>query len=134
MLSDRDLKRLAGVHPLMQTKIADVFQAMDVSMFVVQGVRSTAEQQADFAKVPKVTNCDGVKVKGPHQVHADGYGYAVDCAFVPTKDRPDPFDPAWPWDEYGDAVENEGLIWGGKFLHLGDKDHAELPIQNPKAA
>lgn len=139
LLSDRDRLRLASVHPLLVEKLTRVFQAMaETPLFVVQGVRTTEQQQADYAKGrpdngPIVTECDGVKVKGPHQVHSDGYGYAADLAFLSTPERPLPFDPSWPWTELGEAIENEGLIWGGRF-HFGDLDHAELPAQTEKAA
>lgn len=108
-------------------------------MFVIQGVRTAEQQEADYlqgrdARHPGaiITYCDGTTHKGPHQTHSDGYGYAVDLAFVPTKEKADPFDPAWPWEDFGDALENHALIWGGRFHngHMGDKDHAELAAPN----
>jgi hypothetical protein len=129
-MTARDEQRLTGIHPILAQTIRRVFDEMDAEkkpMFVVMGIRSTEEQKALYAKgrtAPGdiVTNCDGVKFKSPHQVHEDGFGYAVDCAFI----GPQPFDPRWPWELYGSKLEDYGIIWGGRFHHPVDKDHAEL--------
>lgn len=130
IFTDRDRQRLVGVHPALVAALEAVFDQMDAErapMFVVVGVRSAAEQIADYAKGrtapgPVVTMCDGVRFPSPHQVR-DGYGRAVDCAFVGAQ----PFDPRHPWELFGEELERHGLIWGGRFHHPVDKDHAELP-------
>ena len=98
-------------------------------MFVVQGVRTTAEQKALYAQgrtAPGaiVTYCDGVVHPSNHQPRADGLGHAVDCAFLGAG----PFGDQQPWELYGEAVEAEGLIWGGRFHGLVDRPHAELAV------
>jgi peptidoglycan LD-endopeptidase CwlK len=122
---------MAGIHPALRSKISQVLQAMAVlgyPMKVVQGVRSAAQQQALYAQGrtlpgPKVTNCDGTVTRSNHQVHpADGYGHAVDCAFLVG----DPFGETQPWPLYGAAVKAVGLIWGGSWTSFQDRPHAEL--------
>lgn len=130
MATPRDLQRLQGVHPALVQKVLGLLQKFP--MFVVMGVRTVAEQQTLYAQgrtAPGhiVTMKDGVVHKSNHQPHADGLGYAVDCAFIPTADRANPFDDAWPWESYGLAVEAAGLTWGGRWAHPHDSPHAELP-------
>ena len=95
-------------------------------MFVVQGVRTDAEQTALYAQGrtepgPVVTYKDGIKNRSNHQVHADGLGYAVDCAFIGAQ----PFDARGPWEIYGERLEALGIVWGGRWK-MADKPHAEL--------
>jgi hypothetical protein len=94
-------------------------------------VRTDAQQQALYAQgrtLPGniVTKADGVINRSNHQVKADGYGHAVDCAFVT-----DPWGEKQPWRAYGACCEAVGLKWGGgaAFLAAGinDRPHAELP-------
>lgn len=133
-----DQPKLRGVHPLLIERISRVLAAMGALGFpmrVVQGVRTTAEQQALFAQgrtTPGaiVTNADGVNQKSNHQAKADGLGYAVDCAFF--NDPTTPIDETWaetsPWAAYGACVKAVGLAWGGDFVSLVDRPHAELRL------
>lgn len=130
-MTERDKKRLIGVHPTLTDaieRILDVMEAEGAPMFVVQGVR-TAEQQAELYAQGRtkpggiVTNKDGYHFRSDHQPKDDGYGYAVDCAFVGKQ----PFDPRHPWQTYGEQVEGWGLIWGGRWSHPVDSVHAEMP-------
>ena len=99
-------------------------------MKVIQGVR-TAEQQAKLfaqgrtAPGKKVTNCDGLVKKSRHQVAADGFGHAVDCAFVVGGKVS--WDLALPWRLYGEIGKALGLVWGGDWKSLVDRPHLELP-------
>ena len=131
MLSTRDIKRLAGVHPLLVEKVGRVLASMEalgLPMFVVQGVRTVAQQKALYAKGRTkpgaiVTMKDGVVHKSNHQPRVDGFGHAVDCAF----DQDDPFDvSAKTWEAYGKTAESMGLVWGGRWSHPHDAPHIEL--------
>lgn len=121
---------LDGVHPDLVTKIGKVLAAMSAlghPMRVVQGLRTTAQQQALYAQgrtTPGkvVTKADGVKNRSNHQAHADGLGHAVDLAFA----GPDPFAESHPWSCYGACVQAVGLSWGGSWP-TPDRPHAELP-------
>lgn len=135
----RDHARLSRVSP---TLIQALIPLLDqFRLFVVEGVRTEAQQYArwcqgrdqwgrvlDRARV--VTWCDGTRTRSHHQVHPDGYGYAVDVAFR----GPVPFPPASDprWTQVGEAAEARGLVWGGRFRAPVDLDHLELQ-DNPAA-
>lgn len=124
--SARDIHRLIGVHPRLYAAIVNILH--ELPMFVVKGVRTAQEQARLYAQgrtTPGkiVTYRDGIRHKSNHQPHEDGFGYAVDLAFLGKT----PFDDAHPWDIYGAKVETAGLIWGGRWSHLRDLPHAELP-------
>lgn len=131
-MTDRDKVRLAGVHPTLISHTHDIL--MKFPMFVVSGVRTLKEQQELYLRGRDgkggkiVTNCDGIKSRSNHQFHLDdNLGHAVDLAFIPTPERTNPFDPIWPWKEFGTYSKSLGLIWGGDFHSLPDLDHIELP-------
>lgn len=129
-MTDRDLARLVGVNPVLISALEDVFSelaAQGTPMFIVEGVRTAARQAALYAQgrtAPGsiVTYKDGVIHKSNHQPHADGYGYAVDCAFSTSA----PFAENNPWEQYGEALEKRGMTWGGRWK-MHDTPHAELP-------
>jgi peptidoglycan L-alanyl-D-glutamate endopeptidase CwlK len=131
-MTERDRSRLLGVHPALVEAIGDVLDQMEAwghPMFVVEGVRTQARQQELYAQGrttsgPIVTYDDGLDHKSHHQVHADGFGYAVDCAFLDGN----PYAQSHPWDVYMHHVEDHGLIAGGRWKMM-DLPHAELPDQ-----
>jgi peptidoglycan L-alanyl-D-glutamate endopeptidase CwlK len=118
-----------GLHPELLKRITRVLAAMEALGFpmrVCQGVRTTEDQKALYAKGrtapgPIVTNCDGVSTKSNHQPKADGLGYAVDCCFTGA----DPW--KGPWEVYGAAAVAVGLKWGGNFKTIIDRPHLEWP-------
>lgn len=133
--SQRDLSRLVGVHPELQRLLGIVFDEMlqeGYRMFVIEGVRSD-ERQAQLYLIGRgrpgriVTYKDGVHFRSLHQPRMDGYGYAVDSAFSATQTVSDPFSHLWPWEKYGEQLEANGLIWGGRWK-MSDLPHAELPV------
>lgn len=144
MLSERDRQRLTGVHPRLVAAIETIFAAMHdrgTPMFVVSGVR-TEQQQILLYQQGRTTTGPGVDATHPlghtvtnktgaagsrsdHQVEADGYGHAVDCAFLPTKDKPDAWGAYWPWQQFGADLEAAGMQWGGRWKQPADLDHAQ---------
>ena len=81
-MDKRTEKNLIGVHPDL-CKVITEAQQLQPSFVVVCGIRIDTEQQALYAQgrtAPglKVTNCDGIINKSNHQIHSDGFGYAVD--------------------------------------------------------
>lgn len=129
-MTDRDKLRLAGCHPRLLTLVCGVLNKFP--MFIVQGVRTVEQQQTLYAQGrtapgPIVTNCDGVHSRSNHQTHADGFGHAVDIAWIPNDLIKDPFSTKWPWHDMGTYAEAQGLIWGGHFHTLIDMPHLELP-------
>lgn len=131
-MTDRDRARLVGVSPVLVAKYAKVDEVLASAgrpIFVVQGVRTLEQQEADFAKGrttkgPRVTNADGISKLSKHQLQADGLGHAIDAAFV----GPEPFAPEHPWQLFGQVAKDQALVWGGDFIDRpGDFGHVELP-------
>lgn len=128
------MDKTLGLHPTLREKITRILKGMEAlgwKMIITDGVRTTEEQVALYAKGrttvgPVVTNCDGVIKKSNHQVHPDGFGHAVDCCFLDSKGLPT-WDHTYPWKLYGEAVKASGLVWGGSWVSLADLPHAELP-------
>jgi peptidoglycan L-alanyl-D-glutamate endopeptidase CwlK len=127
------MPNLEKLHPSLKAKADTVIAAMKLlgyEMVIVQGVRTTEEQQALYAQgrtAPGhvVTNADGVNKKSNHQVKADGFGHAVDCAF--KVDGKISWDEKLPWRCYGECAKALGLVWGGDWKAITDKPHIELP-------
>lgn len=126
--------KLAGVHPELGEKVlrigASLF-ALGFPIIVTNGLRTTEEQQALYAQGrdtagPIVTEDDGVVHKSNHQAHDDGFGHAVDCAFLDEKMQPS-WDPKYPWHLYGMMAVQLGLKWGGSWITIKDLPHVELP-------
>lgn len=134
-MTTRDEQRLRGVHPRLVEAIDALLTQMATigyPMMVTQGLRTTKQQQELYAqgrtvKGPRVTNANGVTTKSNHQAKADGYGHAVDLAFVAAE----PFSDEHPWQEMGIRAERLGLKWGGRWTKFPDRPHVELP-QDPE--
>lgn len=149
-LRSRDQVRLAGVHPYLAAKLLLVLDAMELlgfPMFVVESLRTDLRQQELYAQgrtTPGaiVTNADGIdKVlgghgKSMHQRQHDGYGHAVDCAFLddPTTTRIETWSDGQPWDLYGRMAEQFGITWGGRWQSIHDHPHVELSLVSPHNA
>lgn len=129
----RDQRRMLGLHPDLREALIALLAAMDElghPMTITDALRSTAQQQALYAigrTTPgkPVTNCDGVTKRSNHQAQADGFGHAVDCAFLDAHGQPT-WNEASPWRLYGEAAKALGLRWGGEFRTLVDQPHVEL--------
>lgn len=125
------LVRLRGCHPELKARVVRLVEALaheGLHVILTQGVRSVAQQQALYAqgryKPGKiVTNCDGLVKVSNHQPKADGYGYAVDVAWV-IEGR-----VTWegPWETLGQMAHTHGLVWGGTWTRFPDRPHLELP-------
>ena len=128
--------KAVNLHPDLVAKLTRVFAAMHAlgyPMRLIEGVRSAERQQALYAqgrtKPGKiVTNCDGVVKKSNHQAKDDGFGHAVDCAFLddPHTPRDETYDESMPWNAYGALAEAVGLAWGGRWKDPYDRPHVEL--------
>ncbi len=120
--------KLVGCHPQLEPLVDRVLAAMAAlgyPMVVTDGKRSSAQQQALFAKGrttpgPVVTNCDGIVKPSNHQS-----GRAADCAFI--IDGKPSWDHRLPWRAYGACVVACGGSWGGDWKgSLVDLPHAEV--------
>jgi peptidoglycan L-alanyl-D-glutamate endopeptidase CwlK len=125
--------KLNCVHPELVAHVERMLfamRALGFPMVVTDGVRTLEQQQALYAKGrtapgPIVTKADGTIVRSNHQPHADGFGHAVDCAFI-VNGRPS-WDEGLPWPLYGAMAKALGLRWGGDFKSIVDRPHVELP-------
>ena len=116
MLSDRDRKRLAGVHPDLVRVISRAREAAD--FIVTEGLRTEARQRQLVAAGASQTM---------HSRHLTGH--AVDlAALVDGAVR-------WDWPLYDHlalvvkraAVEEEvAIVWGGDWPKFRDGPHFEL--------
>ena len=124
---------LEGLHPALITaahKIEGALMAMGHPVVATAGLRTTETQQAIYAQgrtTPGkvVTNTDGVHLKSNHQAQADGFGHAVDYAFLDAAGRPS-WDLVHPWGVLGALGKYYGLKWGGDWHSLKDYPHLEL--------
>lgn len=131
-LTAHDTAKLVGCHPRLVSAVTALLNAMTAlghPMMVTDGLRSTAQQQALYARGrttagPKVTNADGIVKRSNHQRHDDGLGWAADCAFV--VDGLPSWDVRLPWKTYGVLANTFKLRWGGSWSSLHDLPHVEL--------
>lgn len=129
------MTKLDGVHPTLVAAIERLSEALELlghPVVVTDGLRTTSDQARLYAKGrttpgPIVTYADGVRHRSNHQAHADGFGRALDCAFLVDGK------PSWaeshPWRLYGEAAKALGLRWGGDWTGgLVDRPHIEMPV------
>ncbi len=127
-LSDRDLKRLLGVHAELQAVIAQAAADCSDELFVVtEGVRSYERQCQLFVEG---------KSKTMNSRHLTGH--AVDLAVWIDKDEDKVVDTeelSWKFEAYKNladivkaAAEKLGveIVWGGDFRNFKDGPHFEL--------
>ncbi|ASW73938.1 hypothetical protein IQ37_18730 [Chryseobacterium piperi] len=137
-LGARSLRNLEGVHPNLQKIIKTAISDSPVDFTVVEGLRTTARQQALFAQGrtqpgPRVTNVDGIRRRSNHQAKPDGFGHAVDIY---------PYFLGQVQVNHKDTIKNLRLIaghikkvarslnleisWGGDWRSFYDPPHFEL--------
>lgn len=138
-MTQRDIDRMVGLRADLIAKVNQIYQEMKAqgwTLFVVEGLR-TDQRQAELYQIGRgskelsrgakvVTFKDGKIHRSNHQAQPDGFGHAVDMAFLPTEAFGDPFDLRFPWEMYGECAEGLGLRWGGRWA-MGDHPHIELP-------
>jgi peptidoglycan L-alanyl-D-glutamate endopeptidase CwlK len=127
------MTKLEGVHPELVEKVTRIIAALmslGFAMVVTDGVRTAEQQHALWQQGretpgPIVTNADGYTKKSNHQPHEDGFGHAVDLAFVDEQGYPS-WGEKWPWAAYGACAKALGLAWGGDWSSPHDRPHIEL--------
>lgn len=127
--------RLTHIHPRLVEKLVRVLNAMDAlghPMRPVSFARTAAEQHELWRQGREkpgkiVTKADGFTSRSNHQIQSDGYGHAVDCAFVSlTSPLQIDWSDARPWATYGACVRAVGAKWGGDWKTFTDRPHMEL--------
>ena len=120
-------KRIMTLHPMIRQDAIDAVcevQTLGIEMLVTYGLRTFAEQDALFAKVPKVTNA-----RGGQSYH--NYGLALDFCLMRNGKA--------SWDMKADTNQNtgsdwlevvscfkmRGFEWGGEWNSFKDYPHLE---------
>ena len=146
MLTASDRRRLVGVDPILVAaleKLDEICERAGCAIFFPQGLRTAEYQASLFAqgrtKPGKiVTNADGIpKEQGGHgvsnhQARANGWGAAVDFAFVddPRTPKDETWDEAY-WKLHQEFVWAEARKLGlkcGADWPKPDRPHLELPV------
>lgn len=117
--------RLAKVHPKLAagvTRLIEELATQGLTVEVVQGLRTFAEQDALFAQGRTKKGQIVTNAKGGQSNH--NYGLAVDlCPFVDGK-------PQWNdnlgFVRIGAEAVKQGLEWGGSWKKFIDKPHVQL--------
>jgi peptidoglycan L-alanyl-D-glutamate endopeptidase CwlK len=121
-------KRILTLHPMIRQAAIDAVcevQTHNIGMLVTYGLRTFAEQDALFAKVPKVT-----KARGGQSYH--NYGLALDfCLMIGNK-------ASWnmaidtngsgysDWLEIVTIFKMHGFEWGGDWQSFKDNPHLQM--------
>lgn len=118
-LSERDVKRLDGVHPDLVRVIVRAAEATDLDFIVTEGLRSVEKQKLLVEKGASQT------MKSRHLT-----GHAVDLAAkIGGEIR-------WDWPLYerlakivkgAAAIEGVAVEWGGSWPRFKDGPHFQLP-------
>lgn len=122
-------ERIAKLHPKVRAEVTEIIQKCNKALTgratvrIAQGLRTNAEQDALFAKRPKVTNA-----KGGQSNH--NYGFAVDIVLI-IDGKTASWDTKKDWDADGIADWTEivavfkahGWAWGGDWKTFKDMPH-----------
>ena len=132
----RSLNSLKGIHPDLVKVMTESIKNSPVDFTITDGLRTTAQQQALYAKgrtTPgkTVTNADGVKNKSNHQAKSDGYGYAVDLyanygGKVEVDDDKTIINKIAPHIKSVAKKLGINIEWGGDWKSFKDYPHFEL--------
>ncbi len=123
------MDKINNLHPSIREEVKAIVQECNealtgrAQMRISQGLRTFAEQDALYAKRPKVTNA-----KGGQSVH--NYGFAVDIVMIvdgktaswDTKQDWDG-DNVSDWDECVKIFAKHGWNWGGDWHSFKDMPH-----------
>jgi len=126
-LSDRDLKKLNGVHPDLVRVVrrsATLHVDPQLGFVITCGVRTLAEQKVLLAKGASKT------LRSRHIPGKNGFSHAVDYAVtINGKVR-------WDWPLYANLakivkaaaqMEKVSIEWGGDWKSFKDGPHFQLP-------
>jgi peptidoglycan L-alanyl-D-glutamate endopeptidase CwlK len=120
---ERSEKNIKTLHPRAQEKAREFMQAvvpiMDrrgVDVRIISGTRTYAEQDALFAKRPKVTNA-----RGGFSNH--NFGVAWDIGLFQGKRY---LEESPLYRECGRIGQSLGLEWGGSWKSIQDEPHFEV--------
>jgi peptidoglycan L-alanyl-D-glutamate endopeptidase CwlK len=122
-------ERIEKLHPSVRIEMQRIIEKCNslltgrAQVRIAQGLRTFAEQDALYLKIPKVTNA-----KGGQSIH--NYGFAVDIVLIidgktaswDTKKDWDG-DKVSDWDECVKVFASYGWSWGGSWATFKDMPH-----------
>lgn len=122
-------KRIESLHPLVRCEMTNIINEINKQLTgrsqvrISEGLRTFAEQDALFAKKPKVTNA-----KGGQSIH--NYGFAVDIVLI-IDGKTASWDTKADWDgdnisdwtECVNVFKKYGWNWGGDWTSFKDMPH-----------
>jgi len=134
-LGKRSLDSLKGVHPKLVKVMTEAIKDTPIDFTITDGGRTTAQQQALYAKGRTaagsiVTKVDGVKQKSNHQAKADGFYHAVDL--YPYVNGKIDFNDTKSLEVIAKHIKSIAktlgikIGWGGDWKGSWDKPHFEL--------
>ena len=136
------LKKLEGVHPNLVKFANELLSISDFDFSITEDVRTVETQQEYYsygrtkfinkwgAKVTSpITMCDGINHKSQHQIQKDGFGHAIDLAFV--SNGPGNLDYSSVKYSYLRKLAQPlmlkyGIEWGGDWIKFKDMPRWQL--------
>lgn len=121
--------RIAVLHPTVRQEMTHIIEKCNLVLTgkakvrIAQGLRTFAEQDTLYKKIPKITNA-----KGGQSIH--NYGFAVDIVLI-IDGKTASWDTAKDWDDdrksdWMECVEifkKHGWNWGGDWSSFKDLPH-----------
>lgn len=124
IFDDRTERNMATLHPQAQAMAREFMQAAvpimrqrGVDVRIISGTRTYAEQDALYAKRPRVT-----KARGGYSNH--NFGVAFDIGLFKGKTY---LEASPLYKECGGIGKSVGLEWGGDWKSFKDEPHFEIP-------
>ncbi|CAG0933335.1 Peptidoglycan L-alanyl-D-glutamate endopeptidase CwlK [Thermoflexales bacterium] len=115
---------VAALHPSLQAKAQALIEnahKKGLNIFVFQGLRTIAEQDALYAQGRTTKGSIVTNAKGGESYH--NYGVALDVVFHGAE----PWGEKHDWQALGAAGKEAGLEWGGDWAKFLDRPHFQLP-------
>ncbi len=128
LLSEETFTRLSEVYHDLGSRLLliyqDIYEKYGLVMRVTCGYRSIEEQNLLYAKGRSMPGKIVTNAQGGESWH--NFGLAIDSCF----EGPDPYlekneKSQEIWEFFGKKCGDTQLIWGGHFLKIIDKPHAE---------
>lgn len=140
MIDEPSLNRINKLHPSVRDEVMNIVEECNTALTgraqvrIAQGLRTHEEQDALFAKRPKVTNA-----KGGQSIH--NYGFAVDIVMIIDGRKASweteidwDGDNIADWDECVKIFAKHGWNWGGNWHSFQDMPHFDkIGFSNWKA-
>ena len=132
MIDQRSAKNIATLHPevaKLATKLVEQATAAGISVKVISGLRTYAEQDAIYAQGRSKPGKVVTNARGGYSIH--NFGCAFDVGIF-SKDGTEYFGEHADYAKVGKLGETLGLEWGGHWQFV-DEPHFQLTKGNSLA-